>query len=111
MQTPSSSFAGELLQKLLAVVKTSGHLSHIMNAGTDAALLEAAKEAHAAGKGPDVGTVLVTPNGEQLQEISDLIAAGKVKLEVGLSLPLEKVGEAHDQVATGHTRGKVVLTV
>lgn len=101
----------ELLQKLLSVTKPSGHLSHIHNAGSDDAVLDAAKEAHAAGKGPSVGTLLVTPNGQQLQEIADLIAAGKVKLEVALSLPLAEAAKAHDQVATGHTRGKVVLTV
>lgn len=62
--------AGELLQKLLSVTKPSGHLSHIHNAGSDDAVLDAAKEAHAAGKGPSVGTLLVTPNGQQLQEVS-----------------------------------------
>ena len=44
-------------------------------------------------------------------QVADLIAAGKVKLEVALSLPLAEAAKAHDQVATGHTRGKVVLTV
>lgn len=34
-----------------------------------------------------------------------------MKLEVALSLPLAEAAKAHDQVATGHTRGKVVLTV
>lgn len=44
-------------------------------------------------------------------QISDLIAAGKVKLEVALSVPLADVAKAHAQVETGHTRGKVVMTV
>lgn len=44
-------------------------------------------------------------------QIADLIGAGKVKLEVALSLPLAEAAKAHEQVATGHTRGKVVLTV
>lgn len=34
-----------------------------------------------------------------------------MKLEVALSVPLAEAAKAHDQVATGHTRGKVVLTV
>lgn len=101
----------ELLQKLLSVTKPNGHLSHIMNAGTDQEVLAAANKRHEEGKGPSVGTILVQPNGEQLQEIAELIAAGKVKLEVALSLPLEEAAKAQDQVATGHTRGKVVLTV
>ncbi|KIZ04982.1 putative Quinone-oxidoreductase [Monoraphidium neglectum] len=101
----------ELLQKLLSVTKPTGHYSHILNGGTDNVALDAAKAAHKASKGPAVGNTLVQPNGAQLQEIANLIAAGKVKLEVALSLPLAEVAEAHDQVATGHTRGKVVLTV
>ena len=44
-------------------------------------------------------------------QVADLIAAGKVKLEVALSVPLAEAAKAHDQVQTGHTRGKVVLTV
>ncbi|KAI8468220.1 MAG: putative zinc-binding dehydrogenase [Monoraphidium minutum] len=99
-----------LLQKLLAATKPSGHLSHIMNAGSSDDVMGAAKAAHGAGKGPGVSTTLVTPNGGQLQEIADLISAGKVKLEVALSVPLADAAKAHDQVATGHTRGKVVLT-
>jgi hypothetical protein len=34
-------------------------------------------------------------------QIADLIAAGKVKLEVALSLPLEEAAKAHDQVGWG----------
>ena len=60
---------GKLLQQLLGVVKPSGHLSHIMNAGTDSDVLGAAGEAHEEGRGPGVGTVLVQPSGEQLQQV------------------------------------------
>ncbi|PSC70488.1 NADPH:quinone reductase [Micractinium conductrix] len=101
----------EVLQKLLSVTKPSGHLSHILNAGSDEAVMKAAQEAHAAGKGPSVGTILVTPNGEQLQQISNLIGSDAVRLEVALSVALAEAAKAHDQVAGGHTRGKVVLTV
>jgi hypothetical protein len=58
-----------MLQKLLSVTKASGSYQHIFNAGTDHALLDKAKEAHAAGKGPAVGTTLVQPNGEELQQV------------------------------------------
>ena len=44
-------------------------------------------------------------------QIADLVAAGKVRLEVAQTLPLEQVAAALAQVATGHTRGKVVLTL
>lgn len=60
---------GDLLRKLLAVTKPSGHLSHIFNAGTDRELLAQAEAAHKEGKGPAVGTTLVQPNGGQLQQV------------------------------------------
>ena len=44
-------------------------------------------------------------------QIAELVAAGRVRLEVAQTLPLEQVADAHAQVATGHTRGKVVLTL
>jgi len=66
---PPTHPPGELLQKLLSTLKPTGHLSHILNAGTDNAILGAAKEAHAAGKGPGVSNTLVQPNGAQLQEV------------------------------------------
>ena len=45
------------------------------------------------------------------RQISDLIGSDAVRLEVALSVALAEAAKAHDQVAGGHTRGKVVLTV
>ena len=44
-------------------------------------------------------------------QIADLIAASRVRVEVSMSVPLEQVARAQEQVASGHTRGKVVMTV
>jgi hypothetical protein len=66
------------LEKKATVLKPSGHLSHIMNHGTDSEGLRKLQ----AGGGPSASMTLVKPNGAQLQEIFELIAAGKVKLEV-----------------------------
>ncbi|GAB4822684.1 hypothetical protein N2152v2_009730 [Parachlorella kessleri] len=101
----------DLLSKTLSVLKPSGHYAHIMSPGTDQSLLEAARKEHEAGKGPSVGTTFVQSNGEQLQHIADLISEGKVKLTVAEKYPLEEFEKAHDQIATGHTRGKLVLTL
>lgn len=64
--------------KLTKVLKPSGHLSHIMNHGTDRDALQKLQD----GEGPSASLTLVKPNGAQLAEIFELIAAGKVKLEV-----------------------------
>jgi NADPH:quinone reductase-like Zn-dependent oxidoreductase len=49
-------------------------------------------------------------NKPKTKQIADLVAAGKVKLTVALKVPIAEVAKAHDQIATGHTRGKCVLT-
>ena len=56
---------------------------------------------------PELARCLLLP----YPQISDLIGSGAVRLEVALSVPLAEAAKAHDQVASGHTRGKVVLTV
>ena len=60
---------GELLQKLLSVTKPTGHLSHIINAGTSDDVMQSATKAHAEGKGPSVSATFVQPSGKQLQEV------------------------------------------
>lgn len=57
-------------------------------------------------------SIWLQPNGEQLQEIADLMAEGKVKSVVGHTYPLTAAGvtEAHELSATHHAKGKIVLT-
>lgn len=54
---------------------------------------------------------MAQPNGAQLEEIAGLIDAGKVRVEVAGTFPLDRVREAYDRVETGHVRGKIVLTL
>jgi NADPH2:quinone reductase len=53
----------------------------------------------------------VKPNGKQLQQLFGLWEAGQLKLEVQKVYPLAEVVDAHRQVETGHTHGKVVLAI
>jgi len=54
---------------------------------------------------------LVEPDGTALARIAELIDKGVVRVEVSDVLPLEQAGEAHRRLATGRTRGKIVLRV
>lgn len=51
------------------------------------------------------------PNAEQTQWLVDLVAAGKLRVEVQRTFPLEEAVAAHRLLEGGHVRGKVVLTV
>jgi NADPH:quinone reductase-like Zn-dependent oxidoreductase len=56
-------------------------------------------------------TLSVDPNSDELAEIGKLIDQGKIKVIVSQTSPLSEAKTAQEQVATGHTRGKVVLKV
>ncbi len=51
------------------------------------------------------------PDGPQLKEIGRLVDAGQVKTRIGATFPLSEAKQAQEQAKSGHTQGKVVLTV
>jgi NADPH:quinone reductase-like Zn-dependent oxidoreductase len=101
----------ERLAKVMSILKPTGHYSYILNRDTDFDKLKQWQDAHKAGNGPSVSVTSVTPNGEQLQHLFGLWEAGKLKLEVQKVFPLADVADAHRQVETWHTRGKIVLAI
>ncbi len=56
-------------------------------------------------------TLSVGPNSNELAEIGKLIDEKKVRVIVSQTFPLSEARKAQEQVATGHTRGKIVLKV
>jgi len=53
----------------------------------------------------------VDPNSDELTEIGKMINDEKIKVIVSQTFPLSEAIKAQQQVATGHTRGKIVLKV
>jgi len=53
----------------------------------------------------------VNPDSNELAEIGKLIDEKKIKVIVSQTFPLSEAMKAQEQVATGHTRGKIVLKV
>src|SRR5438445_4312456 len=53
----------------------------------------------------------VEPDSNELTEIGKLIDEEKIKVVVSQTFPLAEAMKAQEQVATGHTRGKIVLKV
>jgi NADPH:quinone reductase-like Zn-dependent oxidoreductase len=53
----------------------------------------------------------VKPDSNELAEIGKLIDEKKIKVIVSQTFPLSEAMKAQEQVATGHTRGKIVLKV
>jgi NADPH:quinone reductase-like Zn-dependent oxidoreductase len=53
----------------------------------------------------------VEPNADELAEIGNLIDQKKIKVIVSKTFPLPEAARAQEEVATGHTRGNIVLKI
>jgi NADPH:quinone reductase-like Zn-dependent oxidoreductase len=93
---------GETTSSLLPAVRDGGLLVTIANAPPQ----EQAQE-----RGVRAELHVTSPSVEQLSEIAQLVADGQVHVEIAERIPLEEVQRAHELSESGHTRGKIVLTV
>jgi NADPH:quinone reductase-like Zn-dependent oxidoreductase len=93
---------GDTTQALVSTVGEGGILVTIANAPPE----EAAR-----ARGARAELLVMSPSSEQLARIAELVAAGEVRVEISQVLPLTEVQQAHELSESGHTRGKIVLTV
>ncbi|MGI5217101.1 NADP-dependent oxidoreductase [Nocardia sp. CA-290969] len=59
---------------------------------------------------PRYHRIYVHPSGAELREITALVAAGRLRVEVDRVMSLADIADAHRIGESGHVRGKVVLT-
>jgi NADPH:quinone reductase-like Zn-dependent oxidoreductase len=93
---------GDTLKGSYGVVKKGGIIVSIVDDPDKAAL-----DAHGI-RGKSIRT---DPKANVLEELTRLIEAKKIVPVVSQVLPLNEVVKAHEQIATRHTRGKIVLQV
>ncbi|HKO79418.1 MAG TPA: NADP-dependent oxidoreductase [Chitinophagaceae bacterium] len=53
----------------------------------------------------------VQSNGEDMKKLSELLANGIIRSHVSRTFPLYKITEAHSQIESGRTVGKIVVTI
>lgn len=68
-------------------------------------------EEEARARGARAELLVASPDAGQLARIAELVAAGDVKVELAEVLALDEVRRAHELSESGHTRGKIVLTL
>jgi NADPH:quinone reductase-like Zn-dependent oxidoreductase len=56
-------------------------------------------------------TLHCTPKAGVLEELGKLMQAKKLAPVISQTFPMTQVVQAQDQIATGHTRGKIVLSI
>ncbi|QJY48879.1 NADP-dependent oxidoreductase [Pseudonocardia broussonetiae] len=96
---------GETAVRSFALVKPSGMLICLPTVAVDAAL-DAAREHGVRASGAHV-----VPGGPGLDELLALRAAGRLRVLVAGTFPLEQAADAHRLGEQGRTTGKIVLTV
>jgi NADPH:quinone reductase-like Zn-dependent oxidoreductase len=96
------SIGRDTLARSYGVVKKGGFIVSIV-AQPDRAELDK--------RGIRSAVLSVEPNANELAEIGKLIDQKKIKVIVSQTFPLSDATKAQEQVATGHTRGKIVLKV
>jgi NADPH:quinone reductase-like Zn-dependent oxidoreductase len=93
---------GDTTQSLVPTVREGGIIVTIASAPPEEA---------AQARGARAELHVTSPNPEQLTRIAELVASGEVRVELAEVLPLTEIQRAHELSESGHTRGKIVLTV
>jgi NADPH:quinone reductase-like Zn-dependent oxidoreductase len=93
---------GETTESLVPVVREGGILVTIAAMPPEEA---------AAERGIRTEVFSSSTDREQLARMAELVASGEVRPELTEVLPLSEVRRAHELSESGHTRGKIVLTV
>jgi NADPH:quinone reductase-like Zn-dependent oxidoreductase len=96
---------GENIDRSLQVLKKGGTIISI-NSGANEQVEEKAK-----AKGMKGIRMMVQSSGEDMQNLASLLEEGALKPEISVMLPFGKMKEAFAQIASGKTRGKVVVTL
>jgi NADPH:quinone reductase-like Zn-dependent oxidoreductase len=65
----------------------------------------------AAAHGVRAANAFVRPDGVALTQLAELVDAGKLRPVVEKTFAFSDIARAHEHVAAGHTRGKVVIAV
>jgi len=83
----------------------------LKHGGRMVSTLQAPSKVKALLHGAKAEVYMAHPSGHQLEEISQLIDGGKVRVTVEQTLALEHAGQAQDHLENDHPAGKVVLEV
>ncbi|MCW3463895.1 NADP-dependent oxidoreductase [Chitinophaga nivalis] len=96
---------GAYIERSLEVLKPGGTLITIPS-GLHEGITE-----KATAKGIKGYFVLVSSNGKDMQQLANLLEKGIIQSHISHTFPFADMAAAHEQVATGKTRGKVIVTL
>ena len=97
------AFAKDSLYQSLKVVKNGGTILSLLPMISEG-VLQKAKEQNV-----DVHYSLVASNGADMEAIADLLEKGTVRSHVSKIFSFDKMGDAHIEMETGRTVGKIIV--
>jgi len=100
------SVGGDYAERSLRALRPGGVLVSLTGLGSAERL-----RAAAAALGVRAAVLLVEPDHAALERLAQLVEKGQVRPHVAATFPLAEAGRAHELGETGHTAGKIVLTV
>lgn len=100
------ALSGETLQRSIQTVKNGGTII-TMPSGADLEELIA----EAGKRDIKLFNQLVQSNGEDMKQIATWLESGQLKSEVSKTFDFSEMVKAHQEVETGRTRGKIVVTL
>lgn len=100
------TLSGETLERTIQTVRKGGTIITIPSSGFN-------EEIVAKGKAHQVtiGFEMVASNGNDMKQIAQWLESGQLKAIVSQTFPFDKLRDAHTQIESGRTRGKVVVII
>ncbi len=99
------AIGGDNITRSMEVLKQGGRLITI------AGHIDEEKEKQAQAKNIRAERYVVHSSGEDMQQLVNLLQAGKLKPHISQEYPFEALPEAHYQIETGKTRGKLIVNI
>ena len=97
---------GDHIFRSLDAAKEGGRVIALLVPFTDEKLVSKVQE-----KKLYAHTLNVASNGRDMQELATLLKSGKIRSHVSATYPFEDLARAHDEIETGKTLGKIVVTL
>ena len=100
------SLFGDHIFRSLDAVKEGGRVIALLVPFTDEKLNQKVQE-----KKVYAHTLNVASNGEDMGQLGALLQSGEVRSHISATYAFEDIAKAHDEIETGKTLGKIVLTL
>jgi NADPH:quinone reductase-like Zn-dependent oxidoreductase len=99
-------FNGDILYNSVKVVREGGAIVSIPTGGFSDDIMNFAKKQNV-----NVSNLLVQSNGKDMNTLKEMLENGILKPHVSKTIPFSSMAQAHLQLESGRTVGKVVVTL